>query len=202
MCVTDLQLKDELSWLNATLPLLENECERRLLEERRREEEYQDVLSVLKCPNLCNWNGQCSEWGCVCFPGFGSYDCSMLSGVTCPSTLSVLDVVKIRSQRSPSWRRRVCVTSDRETAPPCRSTVTASRTPTNSSVSFVKEKFVDGEWVLDEPQFVLAVFLDVTALECQLPLEDSRTPADPDFETATNTPLARWQIKEENDTTM
>lgn len=80
MCVTDLQLKDELSWLNATLPLLENECERRLMEERRREEEYRDVLAVLKCPNLCNWNGQCSEWGCVCFPGFGSYDCSVLSG--------------------------------------------------------------------------------------------------------------------------
>lgn len=80
MCVTDLQLKDELSWLNATLPLLENECERRLIEERRREEEYQDVLAVLRCPSLCNWNGQCSEWGCICFPGFGSYDCSVLSG--------------------------------------------------------------------------------------------------------------------------
>ena len=80
MCVTDLQLKDELSWRNATLPLLENECERRLIEERRREDEYQDVLAVLKCPNLCNGNGQCSEWGCVCFPGFGSYDCSVLSG--------------------------------------------------------------------------------------------------------------------------
>lgn len=80
MCVTDLQLKDELLWLNATLPLLENECERRLVEQRRREEEYQDVLAALRCPNLCNWNGQCSEWGCVCFPGFGSYDCSLLSG--------------------------------------------------------------------------------------------------------------------------
>lgn len=80
MCVTDLQLKDELLWLNATLPLLENECERRLTEQRRREDEYQDVLAALRCPNLCNWNGQCSEWGCVCFPGFGSYDCSMLSG--------------------------------------------------------------------------------------------------------------------------
>ena len=80
MCVTDLQLKDEQSWLNATLPLLENECERRLVEERRREDELQDVLAVLKCPNLCNGNGQCSEWGCVCFPGFGSYDCSVMSG--------------------------------------------------------------------------------------------------------------------------
>lgn len=56
-------------------------------------------------------------------------------------------------------------------------------------------KFEDGEWVLDKPQFVLAIFLDVTALECQLPPEDSRVPADLDPEAATNRPLARWQIK-------
>lgn len=80
MCVSDLQLKDEQSWLTATLPLLENECERRLVEERRREEDYQEALAVLRCPGLCNGNGQCSEWGCVCFPGFGSFDCSVLSG--------------------------------------------------------------------------------------------------------------------------
>lgn len=61
------------------------------------------------------------------------------------------------------------------------------------AVSLVK--FVDGEWVLDEPQFVLAIFLDVTALECQLPLEDSRAPAGLDLETVTSRPLARWQIK-------
>ncbi|KAE8289229.1 von Willebrand factor D and EGF domain-containing protein Precursor [Larimichthys crocea] len=184
MCVTDLQLKDELSWLNATLPLLENECERRLLEERRREEEYQDVLSVLKCPNLCNWNGQCSEWGCVCFPGFGSYDCSMLSD-------QIPEITELEKEGLCDVRQGDC------------STVQVYGHGFKDSYElkceFVKEKFVDGEWVLDEPQFVLAVFLDVTALECQLPLEDSRTPADPDFETATNTPLARWQIKVSND---
>lgn len=80
MCVHDLQLKDELSWLNATLPLLENECERRLLEDWRKEEEHRDVVSALRCPQRCHGNGQCSDWGCVCFPGFGSYDCSVLSG--------------------------------------------------------------------------------------------------------------------------
>lgn len=80
MCVTDLQLKDEQSWLNATIPLLENECERRLLEEGEGEEKYQDAVAILKCPNLCNGNGQCLNWGCVCFPGFSSYDCSALSG--------------------------------------------------------------------------------------------------------------------------
>lgn len=82
MCITDLQLKDDNSWLRATLPLLENECERRLMEEERRREEYRDAATILRCPNLCNGNGQCSEWGCVCFPGFGSYDCSVLSGKT------------------------------------------------------------------------------------------------------------------------
>lgn len=80
MCVSDLQLKDDESWLNATLPLLENECERRLVEDKTREVEHHDILAALKCPGLCNGNGQCSEWGCVCFPGFGSYDCSVMSG--------------------------------------------------------------------------------------------------------------------------
>uniref|UniRef100_G3PH58 von Willebrand factor D and EGF domains n=1 Tax=Gasterosteus aculeatus aculeatus TaxID=481459 RepID=G3PH58_GASAC len=79
MCVADLRLKDEQSWLNAAVPLLENECERRLTEERGGGTEYQDVLAVLRCPDLCNGNGQCSERGCVCFPGFGSYDCGVLS---------------------------------------------------------------------------------------------------------------------------
>ncbi|XP_061531465.1 von Willebrand factor D and EGF domain-containing protein [Phycodurus eques] len=82
MCVGDLRLKDERSWLDAALPLLENECERRLVEEGQRGTPHQnhlDAVAVLKCPNLCNGNGQCLEWGCVCFPGFGSYDCSVLS---------------------------------------------------------------------------------------------------------------------------
>lgn len=56
-------------------------------------------------------------------------------------------------------------------------------------------KFLEGDWVLDEPQFVRAVFLDVTALECQLPLQDGRAPADLDLESTKNRPLARWQIK-------
>lgn len=88
MCVTDLQLKDEPSWLKATLPLLENECEKRLAEDRRRGEGHRDVQDVLRCPDRCNGNGQCSERGCTCFSGFGSYDCSALTGKT-PNTRSV-----------------------------------------------------------------------------------------------------------------
>lgn len=80
MCISDLQLKDEPSWLNATLPLLENECERRLVEKGWSQQEHLEAATLLRCPNMCSWNGQCSEWGCFCFPGFGSYDCSVISG--------------------------------------------------------------------------------------------------------------------------
>ncbi|XP_041649407.1 von Willebrand factor D and EGF domain-containing protein [Cheilinus undulatus] len=184
MCVIDLQLKDELSWLNATLPLLENECERRLIEERRREEEYQDVLSVLKCPNLCNWNGQCSEWGCVCFPGFGSYDCSVLAD-------QIPEISELEKQGLCDVRQGDCST--------VQIYGQGFKDSYELKCEFVKEKFVDGDWVLDEPQFVRAVFLDVTALECQLPLQDSQTPADLDLEQVKNRPLARWQIKVSND---
>ncbi|XP_028281558.1 von Willebrand factor D and EGF domain-containing protein [Parambassis ranga] len=184
MCVTDLQLKDELSWLNATLPLLENECERRLVEEGRREKEHQDVLATLKCPNLCNGNGQCSEWGCVCFPGFGSYDCSALSD-------QIPEITELEKEGLCDVRQRDCST--------IQIYGQGFKDSYELKCEFVKEKFVDGDWVLDEPQFVLANFLDVTALECRLPLEDSRSPAGKELETAASRPLARWQIKVSND---
>jgi len=60
MCVSDLQLKDDTAWLNATLPLLENECERRLVEERRSEGEHAEAVALLRCPRLCNGNGPLS----------------------------------------------------------------------------------------------------------------------------------------------
>lgn len=81
MCVKDVLLKDDLSWAEAGVALLENECERRIVEEGKyNTEEYgtsiEDILLVLKCPNLCSGNGQCMEWGCACSPSFTSYDCS------------------------------------------------------------------------------------------------------------------------------
>lgn len=95
MCLADLQLKDDLAWLGSALPLLENECERRLVRDRERSR-HQDILSFLKCPSLCSGNGQCSEWGCVCFPGFGSYDCSVLSG-KCPRNMCFIWVASDNS---------------------------------------------------------------------------------------------------------
>ncbi|XP_056142909.1 von Willebrand factor D and EGF domain-containing protein [Lampris incognitus] len=186
ICVSDLQLKDDQAWLNATLPLLENECERRLVEERRREGEYQNAVNILKCPHLCSGNGQCSEWGCVCFPGFGSYDCSLLSD-------QIPEITELEKEGLCDVRQGDC------------STVQVYGQGFKDSYElkceFVKEKFINGEWVLDEPQFALATFLDVTALECQLPLgsQDSPAPANLNREVTTDKPLARWQMKVSND---
>lgn len=85
MCVKDLLLKDDLGWAEASLALLENECEKRILEEihyspQELEESVESLLTALKCPRLCSGNGECTEWGCACFQGYSSYDCSMLSG--------------------------------------------------------------------------------------------------------------------------
>ncbi|TKC48288.1 hypothetical protein EI555_013805 [Monodon monoceros] len=81
MCFKDVLLKDDLSWAEAGVALLENECEKRILEEGKyNREEYsksiKDIFLSLKFPNLCSGHGQCMEWGCACSPGFSSYDYS------------------------------------------------------------------------------------------------------------------------------
>ena len=67
--------------------------------------------------------------------------------------------------------------------------------PPSFPVIFFSSQFAEGEWFLDEPEFVQAIYLDVTSLECPLPLQDREPLADFDMETFIDRPLARWQIK-------
>ncbi|XP_056329329.1 von Willebrand factor D and EGF domain-containing protein isoform X1 [Danio aesculapii] len=175
MCVVDLQLKDDQGWVGATVALLENECERRLLEEVDWRKENRDVLVSLKCPSLCSGNGQCTDWGCSCFPGFGSFDCSQMSDETpeitelengglCDVQYGVCSSVKVFGQGFKKTYKLKC--------------------------EVVKEKIIDGEWSLDDARLVPASFQSSSALECQIPADPS---------TAAHQPVLRWQIKVSND---
>uniref|UniRef100_A0A3P9KPZ4 von Willebrand factor D and EGF domains n=1 Tax=Oryzias latipes TaxID=8090 RepID=A0A3P9KPZ4_ORYLA len=152
MCVSDLQLKDDKSWLRATIPLLENECERRLEEEEAGGwEEHQQAVDVLRCPDLCGGNGQCSETGCVCLPGFGRFDCSALSD-------QIPEILELENEGLCDVRQRNCSTVQVHGR--------AFEDSSQLKCEFVQEK--------GAPRFVPASFVNATALECQLPLETRR----------------------------
>uniref|UniRef100_A0A673NCA8 Si:dkey-30e9.7 n=1 Tax=Sinocyclocheilus rhinocerous TaxID=307959 RepID=A0A673NCA8_9TELE len=179
MCVVDQQLKDDQTWIGATMPLLENECERRVVEDVGRRKENQDILASLRCPSLCSGNGQCTEWGCSCFPGFGSYDCSQVSDETpeitelengglCDVRYGVCSSVRVLGQGFKKSYKLKC--------------------------EVVKEKVTNyGEWSLDDARLVPASFQSSSSLECQLPVDDPQSPA------TAHQPVLRWQIKVSND---
>ncbi|KAJ8354503.1 hypothetical protein SKAU_G00220700 [Synaphobranchus kaupii] len=183
ICTTDLQLKDDLAWLGSALPLLENECERRLAQDGERSR-HQDILSFLKCPSLCSGNGQCSEWGCVCFPGFGSYDCSVLSD-------QIPEITELEKAGLCDVRQYDCSV--------VRVFGQGFKDSFELKCEVVKEKFIGGEWVLEDPQFIPASFLSATALDCRLPLQGSQSFDIPDLDMVDDKPIARWQIRVSND---
>ncbi|XP_035265464.1 von Willebrand factor D and EGF domain-containing protein [Anguilla anguilla] len=183
MCMADLQLKDDLAWLGSALPLLENECERRLVRDGE-SSQHQDILSFLKCPSLCSGNGQCSEWGCVCFPGFGSYDCSVLSD-------QIPEITELEKAGLCDVRQYDCST--------VRVFGQGFKDSFELKCEVVKEKFVNGEWILEDPQFIPASFLSATSLDCRLPLESSQSFDTPDLDMVDDKPIARWQIRVSND---
>ncbi|VFV41775.1 Hypothetical predicted protein, partial [Lynx pardinus] len=186
MCIKDVLLKDDLSWTEAAVALLENECERRILEEGKyNTEEYgksiEDVLSVLKCPNLCSGNGQCMEWGCVCSPGFSSYDCSD-SHDKAPEIIGLGNAGFCNIQKYNCMTVRVFGQGFKE-LPSTKCEVT-------------KLQYNSSKWVLGKAVYTHIVFQNSRTIDCQLPPDVQQSDT---LDLMGEKPIAKWQLKVSND---
>uniref|UniRef100_A0A8C7J6S9 von Willebrand factor D and EGF domain-containing protein-like n=1 Tax=Oncorhynchus kisutch TaxID=8019 RepID=A0A8C7J6S9_ONCKI len=199
LCILDLQLKDDLAWEEALVHYLENECERRLLENRTQrvlelgesragmegvEGIIGTVLTALRCPNFCNGNGQCTEWGCQCYPGHSFYDCSLAI-----SEYSLANCSEIEHNFAGLCDIR---------AFDCRSVRVFGLgfiDSPNLGCHLTRLMYLNGEWVPREKQRTRATFLSSKALDCSVPsLNSMMTINSVDF-MVDDKPYARWEVK-------
>ncbi|NWV29003.1 VWDE protein, partial [Origma solitaria] len=186
MCVKDLLLKDDLSWAEASIALLENECEKRILEEmnynpQELEESVESLLSALKCPSLCSGNGECTEWGCACFQGYSSYDCSILSD-------QAPEITELENAGLCNIRQYDCTS--------VRAFGHGFRDSLNLKCEIIKLQYRDRHWIPGEPLTMPAAFQNARTVDCQLPNDSQQSDV---TDVVDDKPIARWQIKISND---
>nr|XP_057907809.1 von Willebrand factor D and EGF domain-containing protein isoform X2 [Doryrhamphus excisus] len=191
LCILDLQLKDDLSWNEALLPYLENECERRLLDNRAQKDMEPlghrglpgEVMAALRCPNLCNGNGECTEFGCRCHRSFSSYDCSI--AVAQPVELSDLENGGLCDIRISDCRNIRVFGLGFMDSP-------------NLSCQATRLKYVNNVWIPGEKQRTAAAFVSSKALDCSVPSLSSEAVNTEDI-LMVDKAYARWEIKVTND---
>ncbi|GAB0184597.1 von Willebrand factor D and EGF domain-containing protein [Grus japonensis] len=182
MCVKDLLLKDDLSWAEASLALLENECEKRVLEEinynqQELEESVESLLIALKCPGLCNGNGECTEWGCACFQGYSSYDCSIMPD-------QAPEITELENAGLCDIRQYDCTS--------VRAFGHGFRESLNLKCEIIKLQYSDSQWIPGEHVTMPAAFQNARTVDCQLPNDGQQSDV---MDLVDDKPIARWQIK-------
>nr|KAF6470545.1 von Willebrand factor D and EGF domains [Molossus molossus] len=186
MCVKDVLLKDDLSWAEAGVALLENECERRILEEANyNTEEYgksiEDILLVLKCPNFCSGNGQCMHWGCICSPGFRSYDCS-------DSQDKAPEIIELENAGFCDVQKHNCMV--------VRVFGQGFKESPSFKCEVTKLQYNSSEWVLGEAIHAHSVFQNSRTVHCRLPADGQQSGA---TDLMGEKPTVKWQLKVSND---
>ncbi|XP_026576621.1 von Willebrand factor D and EGF domain-containing protein [Pseudonaja textilis] len=192
MCLSDVQIKDDLKWGELLIPFLENICEKKVLLENVTEyfhstyeipAIHHKIITALRCPNLCNGHGQCTIRGCQCFEGYSSYDCrianehsveisSLLNGGFCDvrsSNCSNIQVYGVGFNDSPDLHCEV-----------------------------TRLTYHQGEWIAREHEITKATFLNLTVVECSIPLLNFTGTENLHFKFDIE-PYARWQVKISND---
>ncbi|KAJ7422192.1 von Willebrand factor D and EGF domain-containing protein-like protein [Pitangus sulphuratus] len=185
ICLSDLQLKDDVAWVRALIALLENECERRVLGNRNRvfrvgnqpPAPLEEILAALRCPALCNSKGHCTELGCQCFEGHSSYDCSIAKRQALEITgLENGGLCDVRA--SDCTRIRVFGLGFEESP--------------NLHCEVTRLIHLDGKWISREKETTKADFLSSEAVDCHIPLLNITEAV---HFVAWDEPFARWQVK-------
>ncbi|KAM3850987.1 von Willebrand factor D and EGF domain-containing protein, partial [Vipera latastei] len=187
MCLSDVQIKDDLKWGELLIPFLENVCEKKVILENVTEYEipaiHHKIITALRCPNLCNGHGQCTIRGCQCFEGYTSYDCriakehsveitSLLNGGFCDVRFSNCNNIQVYGVGFNDSADLHC--------------------------EVTRLTYHNGEWIAREHEITKATFLNLTVAECLIPLQNYIGTEHLHFKIDTE-PYARWQVKISND---